>query len=61
MFDDLLSPDLQAVLAFLLPALAALSILTMTVSRGKSIEGIVGVVFFTAVAIYFLPGLVAIL
>ncbi|SMQ68935.1 hypothetical protein SAMN06297468_1205 [Altererythrobacter xiamenensis] len=55
--NDLLAPDMQKILAFLIPALIALSILVMNMSRGFSTEGTVAMVFFAAIAIYFVPTL----
>ncbi|WP_427966199.1 hypothetical protein [Altererythrobacter sp.] len=55
--DDLLAPDMQKILLFLLPALAALSALVMNMSRGFSTAGNVVMVLFTAIAIYFAPGM----
>ena len=57
--NQFISPDLQKVLAFLLPALAAISILVMQLSRGFSVGGMVAIAIFTAIAIYFLPGFVS--
>lgn len=56
--DDLLAPDMQALLLFLLPALAALGSLTMNLSRGFSTAGTVLMVVCAVVAIFFLPGFV---
>ena len=53
--NDLLAPDMQKILFFLIPALIALSILVMNMSRGFSTAGTAAMVFFTAVALYFAP------
>ena len=53
--NDLMSPDMQKILMFLLPALAALSILVMNLTRGFSIPGKFMMVLFAAIAIYFFP------
>lgn len=53
--EDVLAPDMQKILMFLLPALAALSALVMNMSRGFSTAGTTVMVFFTAVALYFAP------
>ena len=53
--NDLLAPDTQKVLSFLLPALAALSMLVMNLTRGFSIPGKFMMVLFAAIAIYFFP------
>lgn len=53
--NDLLAPDMQKILLFLIPALAALTMLVMNMSRGFSTAGNVAMVFFTAVALYFAP------
>lgn len=53
--DDLMSPDMQKILSFLLPALAAISILVMNLTRGFSIPGKFLMILFAAIAIYFSP------
>ncbi|MBO6609439.1 MULTISPECIES: hypothetical protein [Altererythrobacter] len=53
--DDLMSPDMQKILSFLLPALAAISILVMNLTRGFSIPGKFLMIVFAAIAIYFFP------
>ena len=53
--NDLLSPDMQKILSFLLPALAALSMLVMNLTRGFSIPGKFMMVLFAAIAVYFFP------
>ena len=53
--DDLMSPDMQKILSFLLPALAAISILVMKLTRGFSIPGKFLMIVFAAIAIYFFP------
>ena len=55
--NDFLAPDMQKILLFLIPTLIALSILVMNMSRGFSTEGTVAMVFFAAIAIYFVPTL----
>ena len=61
MFDQFLHPDLQAILLFLLPTLVSLSFLVMNMSRGFSTAGVSWMVFFAAVAVYFAPGMIAVL
>lgn len=53
--DDLMSPDMQKIQSFLLPALAAISILVMNLTRGFSIPGKFLMILFAAIAIYFSP------
>ncbi len=53
--NDLLAPDMQKILFFLIPALAALSMLVMNLTRGFSIPGKFAMVLFAAIAIYFFP------
>lgn len=53
--DDLMSPDMQKILSFLLPALAAISILVMNLTRGFSMPGKFLMILFAAIAIYFSP------
>ena len=50
-----MSPDMQKILSFLLPALAAISILVMNLTRGFSIPGKFLMIVFAAIAIYFFP------
>ena len=57
--NDLMSPDMQKILLFLLPALAAISSLTMNISRGFSIPGTVFMIVCGVVALYFLPGMIS--
>ena len=56
--NDILAPDMQKILLFLIPALAALTMLVMNSSRGFSTAGTTAMVFFTAVALYFAPGMI---
>jgi hypothetical protein len=56
--NDFLAPDMQKILLFLLPALVSLSALTLTISRGSSIPGIVTTITFALIAIYFAPGFI---
>ncbi|WFL78606.1 hypothetical protein P7228_05965 [Altererythrobacter arenosus] len=58
--NDVMSPDMQKILLFVLPLLAALGTLVLTLSRGKSTEGVVAIVVLTAVAIYFAPGFMSV-
>ena len=53
--NDLVSPDMQKILSFLLPALAAISILVMNLTRGFSIPGKFLMVVFAVIAVYFFP------
>jgi len=53
--NDLMAPDMQKILLFLLPTLAALGSLTMNLSRGFSIPGTVFMIVCAAAALYFLP------
>ena len=53
--SDLFEPDMQKILLFLVPALIALSILVMNLSRGFSIPGKFMMVLFAAISIYFFP------
>ena len=53
--NDLVAPDMQKILSFLIPALIALSILVMNMSRGFSTAGTTAMIFFTGVALYFAP------
>lgn len=58
MMDELnqfISPDMQKILSFVLPAFAALAILVMNLSRGFSIPGKAAMVLFAAIAVYFFP------
>jgi hypothetical protein len=52
---DLFAPDMQKILFFLIPALAALSILVMNLTRGFSIPGKFMMALFAAISIYFFP------
>ncbi|ALE17769.1 hypothetical protein AMC99_02496 [Altererythrobacter epoxidivorans] len=54
--DSVISPDMQKLLAFLLPVLFAIGTLVMNLSRGFTIGGYVLIAIFTALAIYFMPG-----
>lgn len=56
--NDLMAPDMQKILLFLLPTLAALGSLTMNLSRGFSTAGTVFMFACVAAAIYFLPGFI---
>jgi len=56
--NDLVAPDMQKILFFLIPALISLAALTLNISRGSSILGIVTTVTFAAIAIYFAPGFI---
>lgn len=53
--NDLLAPDMQKILLFVLPLLAAISVLTMNLSRGFSTVGSVLLVICTVTTLYFLP------
>ena len=55
--DDVLAPDMQKILAFLIPAIVTLSLITMNSSRGWSTAGISFTVLFAAIALYFLPAM----
>ena len=55
---DVMAPDMQKILLFLIPALISLAAVTLTLSRGSSIPGIVTAVTFAAIAIYFAPGFI---
>ena len=59
--DQFIDPDLQKMLAFLLPALAALATLTMSMSRGFSIGRNVFMLVCVGIAIYFGPAFIDIL
>lgn len=59
--NDLMSSDMQKILLFLLPALAAVGLLTMNLSRGFSIPGTVFMIACGLTALYFLPGLISLL
>jgi hypothetical protein len=53
--NDLLAPDMQKILLFVVPALAAISMLTMNLSRGFSTIGTVLMLICGVTALYFLP------
>ncbi|HEX5644569.1 MAG TPA: hypothetical protein VFX62_03555 [Erythrobacter sp.] len=53
--NDLLAPDMQKILLFVLPLLATISVLTMNLSRGFSTPGKVLLVICALTAAYFLP------
>ncbi len=53
--NDLMAPDMQKVLFFLLPTLAALSTLVMNMTRGFTTPGIVLTLIFSVVAIFYAP------
>ena len=54
--NDLLSPDMQAILLCVVPAFVALGSLTMNLSRGFSTAGTVFMTVSALVSLYFLPG-----
>ena len=56
--NDVMAPDMQKILFFLIPALISLASLTLTLSRGSSIPGHVITITFAAIAIYFAPGFI---
>ncbi|MEP5937719.1 MAG: hypothetical protein ABJ239_05285 [Erythrobacter sp.] len=56
--NDIIAPDMQKILFFLIPALIALAALTLTLSRGSSIPGIVTTITFALIAFYFAPGFI---
>ncbi len=53
--DQFMDPDLQKMLFFLLPAIAALASLTMNMSRGFSVGGTVLMLTCAGLALYFAP------
>lgn len=53
--DLYIDPDLQKMLAFLIPAIAAIAALTMNLSRGFSVGGKVFMVICACLALYFAP------
>ena len=53
--NDFMAPDMQRILAFVIPAFVALGVLTMNLSRGFSTVGIVSLVLLVLIALYFLP------
>ncbi|WIW95830.1 hypothetical protein [Altererythrobacter rubellus] len=53
--NDLYAPDMQKILFFLVPELAALSMMVMNLTRGFSIPGKFMMVLFAAISIYFFP------
>lgn len=58
--DDLIAPDMQAILLCVVPALFALASLTMNLSRGFSTAGTVFMTVCVLLSLYFLPGLLEI-
>jgi len=60
-FADFVAPDMQKILAFLLPAAFAIASLVMNLSRGFSTLGTVFMVICALAAIYFLPGAMEVL
>ncbi len=56
--NDVIAPDMQKILLFLIPAMISLAALTLTLSRGSSIPGIVTTIVFALLAIYFAPGFI---
>ena len=53
--NDLMAPDMQKILAFLLPAAFAIASLVMNLSRGFSTMGTAFMVICALIAIYFAP------
>lgn len=53
--DDFMSPDMQKIALFLLPAFAGIFALVMNLSRGFSTVGTVVMVLCAAIALYFAP------
>lgn len=56
--DDIISPDMQAILLCVVPAFVGLGSLTMNLSRGFSTAGSVFTLVCTLTALYFLPGFI---
>ena len=54
--NDLMAPDMQKVILFMVPALIAITALVMAMSRGFSTVALTTIVLFTAIALYFAPG-----
>ena len=52
--QDFIAPDMQRILAFVIPAFAGLGVLTMNLSRGFSTVGIVALVLCVLTALFFL-------
>lgn len=59
--DQYMDPDLQKMLFFLIPAIAAIATLTMNLSRGFTIGGKVLMIVFAGLALYFAPPFIEIL
>lgn len=53
--NDLMSPDMQKIAMFLIPAFAGIFALVMNLSRGFSTVGTVVMLICAAIAIYFAP------
>ncbi len=53
--NDFMSPDMQKIALFMVPALAAIFALVMNLSRGFSTVGMVVLVLCTGAALYFAP------
>ena len=56
--NDLMAPDMQKIMLFMVPALIALTALVMAMSRGFSTVSLVTIAVFGAIAIYFAPGFI---
>lgn len=54
--NDLMAPDMQAIAFFVVPLLIAASIFVMNLSRGMSTVGMVAMVVFAGIALFFAPG-----
>jgi len=52
--NDLMAPDMQKILLFVVPAIALVAGLTMNLSRGFSTLGVVFIVVCGLAALYFL-------
>lgn len=53
--NDLMAPDKQKILLFIVPTIAPVAGLTMNLSRGFSTLGVVFIVVCGLAALYFLP------
>ncbi len=59
--NDVLAPDMQIILLFLLPTLAAIGVLVMNMRSGFSTAGTAMLVLLSAIALYFAPDFIALL
>ncbi len=59
-FNDLMAPDMQKILFFIVPFLISATAFVMNLSRGFSTVGSVIMVLFAAIALYYAPGFLSV-